>query len=76
LNEVERTMVRSAAALIMRQEQLQEALTAGENVNPDTLVRLNSEARRTLAVLRRAKGLRAHFNGADPLTDLKAWAES
>jgi hypothetical protein len=34
LNEVERTMVRSAAALVLRLEQLQAALTAGENVNP------------------------------------------
>ena len=76
LNTVEQTMVRSAAALVLRLEQLQEDLAAGENVNPDLLVRLNSEGRRTLTVLRRAKGVRTHSNAADPLTDLKAWADS
>ena len=36
-------MVRSAAGLMLRLEQQQAALAAGQDVDPDLLIRLNSE---------------------------------
>ena len=76
LTTVEMAMCNSAASLLLRAEQMQEAMQHGEFVKPEALVRLNSEARRALTILRRRKGQRAHFNGADPLTDLKKWADA
>ena len=76
LTTVEMAMCNSAASLLLRSEQMQEAMQHGEFVNPDALVRLNSEARRVLTILRRRKGQKSHFNGADPLTDLEAWADA
>jgi hypothetical protein len=78
LTAVETSVVHSAAALMLRLEQMQEALIAGENIPPDRMVRLSSEARRALTVLRRARQAKAkkHYQGADPLTDLKAWADA
>jgi hypothetical protein len=43
LREGERAMVRSAAGLMLRLEQQQAAMAAGHDVNPDLLIRLNSE---------------------------------
>ena len=53
LREGERAMVRSAAGLMLRLEQQQAALAAGQDVDPDLLIRLNSEARRALGMIRR-----------------------
>jgi hypothetical protein len=44
-------LVRQAASLIMRGEQLQAAIARGEHVDPDELIRLTNTARRTLAVI-------------------------
>jgi hypothetical protein len=49
LSEAERGLVRQAASLIMRAEQLQSAIARGEQVDPDELIRLTNTVRRTLA---------------------------
>jgi hypothetical protein len=51
LTEAERGLVRQAASLIMRAEQLQSAITRGEQVDPDELIRLTNTVRRTLTVI-------------------------
>jgi hypothetical protein len=48
----EREMVRQAAAIMLRAEQLQAGLVKGEPVNPDELIRLSSEARRALRIIK------------------------
>jgi hypothetical protein len=48
----EREMVRQAAAIMLRAEQLQAGLVKGEPVNPDELIRLSSEARRALRTIK------------------------
>jgi hypothetical protein len=53
LGEGDRWAVRSAAALILRLEQQQAALARGDEVDPDLLIRLNSEARRALDAVRK-----------------------
>ena len=53
LTEAERGLVRQAAALTLQAEALQGAVIRGEPVNPDELIRLTSEARRTLASIRK-----------------------
>ena len=69
-------MVHSAAALLVRLEQTQEALVAGEDIDTDRMVRLSSKARRVLTILRRRKGQKSHFKGADPLSDYRSWADA
>lgn len=49
LTEGERSLVRQAATITIRAEQLQAAIVRGEAVNPDELIRLSNTARRTLA---------------------------
>src|SRR3954454_14908104 len=73
LREGERAMVRSAAALMLRLEQQQAALAAGQEADPDLLIRLNSEARRALEALRRRE---ERVTERDAVTDLKAYAAS
>jgi len=51
LSESERGLVRQAASLIMRAEQLQSAIVRGEQVDPDELIRLTNTVRRTLAAI-------------------------
>jgi hypothetical protein len=51
LSEAERGLVRQAASLMMRAEQLQAAIARGERVDPDELIRLTNTVRRTLAGL-------------------------
>jgi hypothetical protein len=51
LTEAERGLVRQAASLMMRAEQLQSAIARGEQVDPDELIRLTNTARRTLAAI-------------------------
>lgn len=49
LTEAERALVRQAASLTLRAEQLQAAVVRGEPVDADTLIRLSGEARRLLS---------------------------
>jgi hypothetical protein len=72
LDEVERAMVRSAAGLMLRLEAAQEAQARGEYVSPHLLIRLNSEARRTLTVVRRGRRAPECRNTPDPLDEIKA----
>jgi hypothetical protein len=60
LTEIERGLIKQAAALSLRSEQLQGAVVRGEDVDNDTLIRLSGEARRILASLRK------RHNGRDP----------
>src|SRR5215217_7122717 len=52
LGEADRALVRQAASLTIRAEQLQAAIIRGEPVDPDELIRLTNTARRTLAGIR------------------------
>ncbi len=52
MNETGRALVRSAASLTMRAEQMQAALARGDDVDADELVRVSSEARRALESVR------------------------
>jgi hypothetical protein len=53
LSEADRSLVKQAASLTIRAEQLQVAIVRGEPVDPDELIRLTNTARRTLAGIRR-----------------------
>jgi hypothetical protein len=52
LTEAERATVRQAAALQLRIEQLQARIVRGEDVSADEAIRLSSEHRRLLGLLR------------------------
>jgi hypothetical protein len=45
-------MVRQAAAIMLRAEQLQAGIVAGAEIDPDELIRLSSEGRRVLRSIR------------------------
>lgn len=60
LSELERGLVRQAAILSLKTEQMQESIVRGDDVDSDTLIRLSGEARRILASLRK------RHNGRDP----------
>jgi hypothetical protein len=51
LGELERGLVRQAAAVSLRTEQMQEALVRGEKIDDDALIRMSGEARRILSSL-------------------------
>jgi hypothetical protein len=51
LGEVEMGLVRQAAGLALRAEQLQEAIVRGEPVDNDDLIRISGTSRRILMVL-------------------------
>ena len=53
LSEAEQTLVRQAASLTMRGEQLQAAIVRGEPVDPDELIRLSNTARRCLEAVKK-----------------------
>jgi len=52
LSAVDREMVRQAAAVALRAEELQTAIVAGRNVDTDAVIRLSSECRRIMAGLK------------------------
>jgi hypothetical protein len=51
LSESDMAMVRTAAALTLKSEQMQAALAAGENVDSDALIRLAGTTRRSLQAI-------------------------
>ena len=63
LSPAEAWLVRQAAAMTLRAEQLQAAIVLGQPVLADELIRLSSEARRILSRLRRR-----HSQKAPPLS--------
>jgi len=52
LSEVERSLIRQAANLVQVSERLQADVVAGLQVDADAMVRISSEARRILGMLR------------------------
>lgn len=52
LSAVDQNLVRQAANLVLAAEKLQADVVSGTDVNPDALVRVSSEARRILGMLR------------------------
>jgi len=51
ITEVERDLIRQAAGLTLRAEQLQAAIVRGEEVDSDQLIRLSSTAKRILGAI-------------------------
>jgi hypothetical protein len=51
LSEADMAMIRTAAALTLKSEQLQADLAAGKDVDSDALIRLASTSRRALAAV-------------------------
>jgi hypothetical protein len=52
LSAADQALIKQAAHLVLTSEQLQTASISGEPVSADELVRVNSEARRVLSMLR------------------------
>jgi hypothetical protein len=52
VSEVERDLIRQAAGLTLRAEQLQAGLVRGEDIDTDELVRASSTAKRLLETIR------------------------
>jgi hypothetical protein len=63
LNETTRALIRQAASLTIRAEQLQAAIVRGEPVDPDELIRLTNTTRRTLAGIRRKEQPKVTLSG-------------
>jgi hypothetical protein len=53
LSEAERALVKQAASVTIRAEQLQAGIVRGDAVDPDELIRLSNTSRRLLASIRR-----------------------
>jgi len=64
VSEVERDLIRQAAGLVVRGEQMQAALIRGEPVNNDELVRISSTAKRLLETIRAKADKRQPARGA------------
>jgi len=71
LTETERGMVRQAAGLQLRLEQLQGEIVEGRDVSVDEIIRLSSEHRRLLSSLR-GKATKNKPTGATALQDYLA----
>jgi hypothetical protein len=67
----EREMIRQAAALMLRAEQLQADIVAGDSVNDDELIRVTSEMRRAIRALNPTEEGRASAPAALTLADLQ-----
>lgn len=63
LSEAERALVKQAASVTIRAEQLQAAIVRGEAVNPDELIRLSNTSRRLLASIRRRAAPKPTLSG-------------
>jgi hypothetical protein len=68
LSEVNRDLLRQAAGLTLRAEQLQSAMVRGEAVDTDQLIRLSSTAKRILGGLSDKARKRTEVAGAGPST--------
>jgi hypothetical protein len=51
LCEADRSLIRQAATLLLKSEQIQEAVVRGEPVDSDALIRMASTAKRVLAAI-------------------------
>jgi hypothetical protein len=63
LTEAERALVKQAASVTIRAEQLQAAIVRGEVVDPDELIRLSNTSRRLLASIRRRAAPKPTLSG-------------
>ena len=59
LREADKALVRQAAALTVRSEEMQAALVRGDDIDDEQLTRLMNVASRTLAALRQRKPAKA-----------------
>ena len=59
LTEADKSLVRQAAALTVKSEEMQGAIIRGEPVDDEQLVRLTNAASRALTALRRKAGAKA-----------------
>jgi hypothetical protein len=66
LSEADKSLICQAATLLLAAERLQVEVVSGAEVDADALVRLNSEARRALGMLR-AKAKAKPAGHQDPL---------
>jgi hypothetical protein len=66
----ESEMVRQAAAIMLRAEQLQAGIVRGEAIDPDELIRLSSEGRRVLRSIR--AGVKPEAPPPPPWSPLRA----
>jgi hypothetical protein len=71
VTEVERDLIRQAAALVVRSEQMQADLILGKPVSNDELVRVSSTAKRLLETIR-AKADKRKPTGATALQEYLA----
>lgn len=55
LSAADRELVKTAAGLVLRREQMEQAVIKGEPVDGDQMVRLASEARRILSKVKASK---------------------
>ena len=58
LSEAGRSLIRQAASVTIRAEQLQAAIVRGEAVDNDELIRLSNTSRRLLSAIRRREAPR------------------
>jgi hypothetical protein len=70
ISEVERDLIRQAAGLTLRAEQLQAAIVNGEMVDSDQLIRISSTAKRILEAISAKAAKRKQPNGQ---TDLQSY---
>ncbi|MGB3864519.1 MAG: hypothetical protein WBA29_02680 [Xanthobacteraceae bacterium] len=73
VSAVERDMIRQAAALTLRSEQMQAAIVNGEAIDSDQIVRISGAAKRALDSIR-AKATKR--KAVEPVTDLQAYLAS
>jgi hypothetical protein len=67
LGIVDQNLIRQAAGLVLASERFQDAAVSGAEINLDALVRVSSEARRILGMLRGKSDKRRAASGQDPL---------
>ena len=67
LGIVDQNLIRQAAGLVLASERFQDAAVSGAEINLDALVRVSSEARRILGMLRGKSDKRQAASGQDAL---------
>jgi hypothetical protein len=68
--ELERALIKQAAALTLKSEALQAAIVRSEDVDPDALIRLSGEIRRVMSSLKVKASKR---DAADPVAELQGY---
>ena len=68
-SEVERDLIKQAAGLTLRSEQMQAAIIRGEEIDNDQLIRLSSTAKRVLEVITEKAAKRKAVPAGNALAD-------